>query len=126
MDYLAHIPLPEAVEDWVDWPPPGWTKRYYNLYDAFRAQPSGLKQRIIIQGVREGVVHYLQYRGGWEPDVNFYLHYHDQGSFFSEWPLNIRTGQTNPAHWLYFQNKGAAKAHGLKFLPGDNKTKYQE
>jgi hypothetical protein len=122
MDYLANIPLPEATEDRVEWPPANWEKRYYNLYDGFRAQTSEMKQRIIIQGVRDGNVHYIQYRGGWEPDVNFYLHYHEHGNFFSEWPLNTRTGETNAAHWLYFSNKGAAKAHGLKFLPEDPKT----
>lgn len=115
MEHLAHIPLPEATEDHIDWPPENWQKRYYNLFDGFRAQSSEDKQRIIIQGVRNGTVHHISYRGGFEKDVNFYMHYHDHGAFFSEWPLNVKTGQTNPAHWLYFQSKGAAKAHGLKF-----------
>jgi hypothetical protein len=110
MEELQPLPLPEATE--VFYPEPDWHKRYYNIFDWFRAQTTEIRYAALMQWHAEGKAHQLTGEGQ-DPYNRCELWYCEPGRFFVE--IGLQNGKVNN-NMAWFQSASCLNRYGVAVL----------
>lgn len=109
-DKLQPQALPEAEE--VYYPEPDWHKRFFNLFDWFRAQPIRVRYAALMQWHDQGKAHQLTGEGQ-DPYNRCELWYCEPGRFFVS--IGFQNGILSP-NMSWFQSASCLNRYGVKVI----------
>lgn len=92
----------------ITYPEADWPKRFFNVFDWYRAQTIEIRTEALAQWAQEGKAHFMN-GAHWVADDRFELWYSEQGNFFIE--VCVKNKQV--VDMMYFQSESCLRKYGL-------------